>query len=73
MPGIDPNIVVHKLYVDPRFQPIKQKKRLFNNKKKKAIREEVQTLLKADAIATCPKDFYPLPCLGRLVDGSAGH
>ncbi|GAA0187550.1 hypothetical protein LIER_34838 [Lithospermum erythrorhizon] len=21
----------------------------------------------------CPKDFYPLPCLGRLVDVSAGH
>ncbi|GAA0158536.1 hypothetical protein LIER_15534 [Lithospermum erythrorhizon] len=21
----------------------------------------------------CPKDYYPLPCLGRLVDGSAGH
>ncbi|GAA0161347.1 hypothetical protein LIER_17683 [Lithospermum erythrorhizon] len=21
----------------------------------------------------CPKDFYPLPCLGRLVDGSPGH
>ncbi|GAA0138804.1 hypothetical protein LIER_34984 [Lithospermum erythrorhizon] len=21
----------------------------------------------------CPKYFYPLPCLGRLVDGSAGH
>ncbi|GAA0185703.1 hypothetical protein LIER_32991 [Lithospermum erythrorhizon] len=21
----------------------------------------------------CPKDFYPLPCLGRLVDGSAGN
>ncbi|GAA0182369.1 hypothetical protein LIER_30364 [Lithospermum erythrorhizon] len=20
-----------------------------------------------------PKDFYPLPCLGRLVDGSTGH
>ncbi|GAA0141454.1 hypothetical protein LIER_02591 [Lithospermum erythrorhizon] len=20
-----------------------------------------------------PKDFYLLPCLGRLVDGSAGH
>ncbi|GAA0154463.1 hypothetical protein LIER_12435 [Lithospermum erythrorhizon] len=19
------------------------------------------------------KDYYPLPCLGRLVDGSAGH
>ncbi|GAA0170655.1 hypothetical protein LIER_24874 [Lithospermum erythrorhizon] len=21
----------------------------------------------------CPKDYYPLPCLGRLVDSSAGH
>ncbi|GAA0170619.1 hypothetical protein LIER_24843 [Lithospermum erythrorhizon] len=21
----------------------------------------------------CPKDFYPLPCLGRLVDDSARH
>ncbi|GAA0171154.1 hypothetical protein LIER_41092 [Lithospermum erythrorhizon] len=21
----------------------------------------------------CPKDYYPLPCLGRLVDGSVGH
>ncbi|GAA0183385.1 hypothetical protein LIER_30804 [Lithospermum erythrorhizon] len=21
----------------------------------------------------CPKDFYPLPCLARLVDGSKGH
>ncbi|GAA0177055.1 hypothetical protein LIER_42125 [Lithospermum erythrorhizon] len=21
----------------------------------------------------CPKDFYPLPYLGRLVDGTAGH
>ncbi|GAA0152326.1 hypothetical protein LIER_10837 [Lithospermum erythrorhizon] len=50
MPRIDPNIVVHKLYVDPTFQPIKQKKRLFNDEKNKAIKEEVQTLLKANAI-----------------------
>ncbi|GAA0139897.1 hypothetical protein LIER_01356 [Lithospermum erythrorhizon] len=21
----------------------------------------------------CPKDYYSLPCLGNLVDGSAGH
>ncbi|GAA0148441.1 hypothetical protein LIER_36721 [Lithospermum erythrorhizon] len=21
----------------------------------------------------CPKDFYPLPCLGHLVDRSVGH
>ncbi|GAA0181606.1 hypothetical protein LIER_30259 [Lithospermum erythrorhizon] len=22
---------------------------------------------------TCPKDFYPLPCLARLVDGNTVH
>ncbi|GAA0172049.1 hypothetical protein LIER_41269 [Lithospermum erythrorhizon] len=21
----------------------------------------------------CPKDYYPLPCLGILIDGTAGH
>ncbi|GAA0176529.1 hypothetical protein LIER_29503 [Lithospermum erythrorhizon] len=102
MPGIVPTIAVQKLYVDPTFSPIKQKKRLFNYQKNLAIREEVQTLLKAHAtrelkfpawianvelnkrpnnkwrICTdftslnkaCPKNFYLLPCLGRLVDGN---
>ncbi|GAA0154199.1 hypothetical protein LIER_12253 [Lithospermum erythrorhizon] len=50
MPGIDPNIAADKLYVDPIFQPIKQKKRLFNDEKHKATREEVRTLLKVNAI-----------------------
>ncbi|GAA0161183.1 hypothetical protein LIER_17555 [Lithospermum erythrorhizon] len=50
MPEIDRKVVVHKLYVDPTFQPITQKKWVFNDEKRKAIREEVQTLLKASAI-----------------------
>ncbi|GAA0176485.1 hypothetical protein LIER_29466 [Lithospermum erythrorhizon] len=50
IPGIDPNVAVHKLYIDPTFQRIKQKKQLFNDEKNKAIREEVQTLFKANAI-----------------------
>ncbi|GAA0149221.1 hypothetical protein LIER_36888 [Lithospermum erythrorhizon] len=97
--------LLNRLYVDLTFSPIKQKKRLFNEKKNLAIREEVQTLLKAQAIhelkfppwianlvliknpnekwrmcidftslnKACSKDFYPLPCLGLLVDGSTGH
>ncbi|GAA0172121.1 hypothetical protein LIER_26013 [Lithospermum erythrorhizon] len=105
MPGIDPAIVVHRLYVDTNFLPIKQKKINFSNEKYVAIREDIKTLLKANVIRelkfsnwianvvlvkkpnnkrrmctyftnlnkACPKDFYPLPCLGRLVDGSAGH
>ncbi|GAA0158406.1 hypothetical protein LIER_43447 [Lithospermum erythrorhizon] len=50
MPGIDPAIVVPKSYVDSTFSPINQRKRLFNDEKNLAIREEVQTLLKAHAI-----------------------
>ncbi|GAA0166191.1 hypothetical protein LIER_21405 [Lithospermum erythrorhizon] len=89
----------------PNARPVKQKKRLFSDEKNAAIREEVQALLKAQAIRelqfpewvanvilvkkpsrkwcmctdfthlnkTCPKDLYPLPCLGRLVEGIAGH
>ncbi|GAA0161973.1 hypothetical protein LIER_18168 [Lithospermum erythrorhizon] len=105
MPGVDPTLALHRLYVDPAARPVKQKKRLFSDKKNAAIREEVQALLQAQAIRelqfpewvanvvlvkkpsgkwrmctdftnlnkTCPKDLYPLPCLGRLVDGSVGH
>ncbi|GAA0138902.1 hypothetical protein LIER_00558 [Lithospermum erythrorhizon] len=41
MRGIDPAVVVHRLYMDPNFSPIKQKKTLFNDEKNIAIREEV--------------------------------
>ncbi|GAA0163733.1 hypothetical protein LIER_19528 [Lithospermum erythrorhizon] len=79
MPGIDSAVTIRKLYSNPTFSPIKQKKRFFNDEKNTAITEEkpnnkwrmctnFTNLNKA-----CPKDFYPLPCLGRLVDGSAGH
>ncbi|GAA0174202.1 hypothetical protein LIER_27644 [Lithospermum erythrorhizon] len=78
---------------------------LANDEKNKAIREELQSLLKAYAIRelkfpnwianavlvkkpnnkfqmctdftslnkACPKDFYLLPCLGRLVEGITGN
>ncbi|GAA0162449.1 hypothetical protein LIER_18539 [Lithospermum erythrorhizon] len=105
MASIDPEIAIHRLYVDSKSLPIKQKKRNFNDEKNAVIREEIQALLKDKAIGelkfpnwitnvvlvkkqnnrwqmctdftnlnkACPNDFYPLPCLGRLVDGSAGH
>ncbi|GAA0160548.1 hypothetical protein LIER_17082 [Lithospermum erythrorhizon] len=44
MPGIDPAVALHKLYVDPGAHPMKQKKRLFNDEKNAAIQEELQTL-----------------------------
>ncbi|GAA0167778.1 hypothetical protein LIER_22637 [Lithospermum erythrorhizon] len=105
MPGVDPEISLHKLHLDPSYKPVKQKKRNFSEEKNLAIREEVDELIKAGAIRelqfpewianvvmvkksndkwrmctdftnlnkACPKDYYPLPFLERLVDGSAGH
>ena len=50
MPGIDPTIMVHKLYVSPTFSPIRQKKQVFAQERDKAIAEEVRKLLEADFI-----------------------
>ena len=56
MPGIDPSIIVHRLNVLTSFSPIRQKKRVFAQKRDKAIAKEVRKLLKADFIR---KVYYP--------------
>ena len=33
MPGVDPQVALHKLHADPTFKPVKQKKRNFNEEK----------------------------------------
>ncbi|KAL5546722.1 hypothetical protein UlMin_006409 [Ulmus minor] len=50
MPGIDPNVIVHCLNIDPNFKPIKQKRRTFNAERYMAINTEVDKLLKAGFI-----------------------
>ncbi|KAL5548398.1 hypothetical protein UlMin_003629 [Ulmus minor] len=50
MPGIDPNVIVHRLNIDPNFKPIKQKRRTFNAERYMAINTEVDKLLKAEFI-----------------------
>ncbi|GAA0157491.1 hypothetical protein LIER_14747 [Lithospermum erythrorhizon] len=40
MPWVDPNIALHRLYVDPSFRPIKQKKRNFWDEKNLTIQKE---------------------------------
>ncbi|GAA0138842.1 hypothetical protein LIER_00508 [Lithospermum erythrorhizon] len=105
MPGVDTNIAIHKLYMDPTHRPVKQKKRNLSKKKNQVIREEIEELIRVGAIQelqfpewianvvmvkksndkwrmctdftnlkkACPKDYFSLPCLGRLVDGCAGY
>ncbi|KAJ9552504.1 hypothetical protein OSB04_016549 [Centaurea solstitialis] len=50
MVGIDPNVISHKLNVDPSFKPIKQKHRKFAPKRNKVINDEVDNLLKTGKI-----------------------
>ncbi|KAL5565983.1 hypothetical protein UlMin_029147 [Ulmus minor] len=50
MPGIDPNVIVHHLNIDPNFKPVKQKRRTFNAERYMAINTEVDKLLKAKFI-----------------------
>ena len=56
MPGINPEVICHKLNVSPGHKPIKQKKRNFSSERQKAITEEVNKLLEADFIREV---YYP--------------
>ena len=48
--GIDPKVMVHKLQVDPRARPVRQKQRPFSPEMNAVIKEEVQRLLEAGHI-----------------------
>ncbi|GAA0169006.1 hypothetical protein LIER_23578 [Lithospermum erythrorhizon] len=50
MSGIDTSVAVHQLHVDFMYKPVKQKKKSFNDEKNRAVRVEVDMLLKAGAI-----------------------
>ncbi|KAL2227669.1 UNVERIFIED_CONTAM: Retrovirus-related Pol polyprotein from transposon [Sesamum indicum] len=49
--GIDPEVIVHRLNVDPTARPVQQRKRNFSKEKNDAIRQEVEKLLKAGYIS----------------------
>ena len=45
MTGIDPEIVVHRLQIDPSYPPVKQKRRKFAPERNLVINEEIQKLI----------------------------
>ncbi|XP_072054170.1 uncharacterized protein [Arachis hypogaea] len=51
MPGINPEVICHKLAVDETIRPVAQKKRNLGEEKRKAALEETQKLLNADSDA----------------------
>lgn len=50
MVGIEPDIITHKLNVDPNSKPVKQKRRKFAPERNMIVNEEVDKLLKAGKI-----------------------
>ena len=45
MTGIDPEVVVHRLQVDPDYRLVKQKRRKFASERNKIINDEIQKLI----------------------------
>ena len=70
MPGSPSELITHKLNVDPRMKPIKQKKRTFAPERNEVINQEVDKLLKARIIREV---YYPAwlanPVLVKKDDG----
>ena len=56
MPSIDPEVIVHRLNMDPKHRPVKQKKHSFAPERQKAIQEEVDKFLKVVFIREV---YYP--------------
>ena len=50
IPGIDPEIIMHKLQVDPLHHPVRQKMRKFAHERGAIINDEVKSLLGAGFI-----------------------
>jgi len=50
MPGVDPDFLCHRLAMDPQVRPIRQRRRKFNEEKRKTIKDETQKLFVADHI-----------------------
>ena len=63
MPGINPNVITHRLNVYPSSKPVRQKKRVFAPKRDNAIKEEVQKLATTQFI----REVYYLDWLANVV------
>ena len=50
MPGIDPDFLCHRLTIDSKVRPVRQKRRKFNEERCLVVKEETQKLLSAEHI-----------------------
>ncbi|XP_011090637.1 uncharacterized protein LOC105171278 [Sesamum indicum] len=77
--GIDPEVIVDKLNVDPTMRPVQQRKRMFERlafecgSRAKVIWKWKMCTDFTDLDKACPKDPYLLPRIDQLVDSTAGY
>ncbi|GFZ01032.1 hypothetical protein Acr_14g0006670 [Actinidia rufa] len=50
VPGIDPEVAMHKLFTKPEYSPVRQKRRKFAPERLKVIEDEVNKLIKANVV-----------------------
>jgi len=50
MPGINPNFLCHRLTMDPKVRPVRQRRRKFNKERRQVIKEETKKVLGAGHI-----------------------
>ncbi|KAL2232443.1 UNVERIFIED_CONTAM: hypothetical protein Sindi_1424300 [Sesamum indicum] len=62
--GINPEIIVHRLNIDPQVKPVKQKKRVFGIERNKIIEEEVAKLLRAGFVRENSVHNLAIKCCG---------
>ncbi|KAI5319007.1 hypothetical protein L3X38_038715 [Prunus dulcis] len=75
MPGISPDIISHRLSVNPAVRPVRQKRRAYDPERYEAMKAEGWRMCVdyTNLNRACPKDSFPLPRIDQLVDATAGH
>ncbi|KAK2999702.1 hypothetical protein RJ639_023128 [Escallonia herrerae] len=74
MPGIDPEIITHRLNVDPSKKPVKQKKRTFAPERQEKIEEEIkaiQAMMPPKTVKQVQELTGRVAALGRFMARSA--
>ncbi|CAL2277882.1 unnamed protein product [Prunus armeniaca] len=67
MPGLDRELVEHKLPIEEGYLPVKQARRRISMDTELKVKEEIERNLNEAS----PKDEYPMPVADMLVDGTA--
>ncbi|CAL2278420.1 unnamed protein product [Prunus armeniaca] len=74
MPGISPDVISHRLSINPPIRPFRQKHHTYDPERYEAMKSEVDKLSNYTNLnRACPKDSFHLSQIDQLVDATAGQ